>query len=290
MEKILIITYYWPPSGGAGVQRWVKFTKYLTRMGYEPYVLTVDPALATYPQRDESLMAEIPGDVKIFTTKTRELYSVYNKVSAGNKIPYGGFANSKKVDWKEKLMRFIRGNFFIPDPRKGWNPFAYTKAKELIKEFDIQIVITTSPLYSTQLIGLRLKSNMGIKWIADFRDPWTDIYYFKLMHPTFITTAIHKSLERKVLRNANKIITVSDELRRLFAKKANGIKDKTEVVPNGFDSDDFDYKEASRPENDFFRISYIGTISNQYNISCFIKGISNLPVEVKSKLKIRFVG
>ena len=192
MKKILIITYYWPPSGGAGVQRWVKFVKYMTTMGIEPFVLTVHPDYATYPQTDLTLEKDIPDNVQVFYTKSFELYSLYKKISSNKEVPYGGFSNTRKLDIKEKILRFIRGNFIIPDPRKGWNKYAIKKAKELIRLFQIDTVITTSPPHSTQLIGLQLKNQLDIKWLADLRDPWTDIYYFRQMYPTFLAKWLHQ--------------------------------------------------------------------------------------------------
>ncbi len=289
MKKVLIITYYWPPSGGAGVQRWVKFVKYLSLQGVEPYVLTVEPEYATYPQTDYTLEKDIPKSVKVFYTKSLELYSLYKKVSSNKEVPYGGFANTKTVNLKEKIIRFIRGNFIIPDPRKGWNKYAIAKAKELIQTYQIDTVITTSPPHSTQLIGLKLKKELEIKWIADLRDPWTEIYYFKQLYPTKIAKQIHKGLEKKVLKKSDKIITVSEELKKLFAKKAEGIFDKIEVISNGFDTDDFQNIE-SNPDPEFLYISYVGTISKEYNISGLIRAVSELPAKIKTRLKIRFIG
>ena len=289
MKKVLIITYYWPPSGGAGVQRWVKFVKYLPALGIEPYVLTVHPDFATYPQTDPTLEKDIPNSVKVFYAKSFELYSLYKKISSNKEVPYGGFANTKKVDFKEKILRFIRGNFVIPDPRKGWNKYAFAKATELIQGNQIDTIITTSPPHSTQLIGLKLKKKLNIKWVADLRDPWTDIYYFKQMYPTFAASLVHKKLERKVLAGADKIITVSNELKKLFSEKVNNISGKIQVIPNGFDTDDFHHGEKKTFRNEFI-ISYVGTLSLEYNLKGFIQAISDLPEEIRSNTRIRFIG
>ncbi|MBT3385029.1 MAG: glycosyltransferase family 4 protein [Prolixibacteraceae bacterium] len=289
VKKVLIITYYWPPSGGAGVQRWVKFAKYLSKMNVETFVLTVDPKFATYPQIDESLLKDIPESVRVYYTKSFELYSVYKKFSPNKEVPYGGFANSKKANFMEKILRFVRGNFFLPDPRRGWNKFAVKKAREIIRNNNIETIITTSPPHSTQLIGLKLKKQLNIKWLADFRDPWTDIYYYKQLYPTKLATAINKNFERKVLQNSNKTITVSRELKRLFSSKLNNVRDKTEVIPNGFDIDDFlNINKAKR--NNLFYISYVGTISNDYNIDGLINGIKQLSGIIKTKIRLRFIG
>ena len=289
MKKVLIITYYWPPSGGAGVQRWVKFAKYLSRMDIETYVLTVDPKYATYPQIDKSLSKDIPESVKVYFAKSFELYSVYKKLSSNKEAPYGGFANTKKVDFKEKILRFIRGNFFLPDPRRGWNKYAYRKAKEIIQTNNIETVITTSPPHSTQLIGLKLKKRLNIKWLADFRDPWTDIYYYKQLYPTKIATFFNKKLEKKVISIADKIVTVSSDFKVLFSSKVIGSENKIEVIPNGFDLDDFENINV-KSEHELFYISHIGTIAKNYNIEGFIKAIQQLPKDIKDKIRIRFIG
>lgn len=289
MKKVLIITYYWPPSGGAGVQRWVKFVKYLQRFGYEPFVLTVDPKYATYPQIDESLLKDIPASVSVHHTKSFELYSLYKKVSTNKEVPYGGFVNTKKLNFKEKVLRAIRGNLFIPDPRKGWNRYAIKEAKKIIQSNNIEIIITTSPPHSTQLIGLKLKKQLNVKWIADFRDPWTDIYYYKLLYPTFIATSINKYFEKKVIKNADEIVTVSSDFKQLFASKITGSENKIDVIPNGFDSDDFaNIKIESNSK--FFYISHIGTIAKNYDLDGFINAIQLLPKHLSEKIRVRFIG
>ncbi|MBA4322070.1 MAG: hypothetical protein C0408_04570, partial [Odoribacter sp.] len=183
MAKVLIITYYWPPGSGAGVQRWLKFSKYLPEFGIEPVILTVDPEYAAYPATDKSLQTEISNDLKIHKTRATDYFRIYKKDKT--KIPSAGFASNSDKGLKSKILRFIRGNFFIPDPRKGWNKYAFRKACEIIDNEGIKIVITTSPPHSTQLTGLKLKKKYPyIKWISDLRDPWTDIYYYNEFYPT----------------------------------------------------------------------------------------------------------
>ncbi|NDF59959.1 MAG: hypothetical protein EB100_02665, partial [Crocinitomicaceae bacterium] len=163
-NKILIITYYWPPSGGGGVQRWVKFCKYLPEFGYEPIVLTVAPSDASYTLLDHSLEKEISPNLKVYTTRSVESLQLFMKLFGRKKLPHSGFSGENKDTFFSKLFRFIRGNFFIPDPRKGWNRFAQEKAIQLIKEHSIHYLITTSPPHSTQLIGAYLKKKCSIEW------------------------------------------------------------------------------------------------------------------------------
>ena len=289
MKKVLIITYYWPPSGGAGVQRWVKFAKYLSRLGYKPFVLTVDPKYATYPQLDESLKNDIPKEVEVFYTKAYDPFALYKKVSSNKEVPYGGFANTQKLDFKEKVLRFIRGNFFIPDPRRGWNRFAVKAATKIISENQIDTIITSSPPHSTQLIGLKLKKQLGIKWIADLRDPWIDIFYNKLLYQMRFSVYFNKMLERKVLQGADKVLTVSEDMKRLFCEKTDNMQTRIAVIPNGYDNDDFKKVNLIRDPETFY-ISYVGTISNDYPIDGFISALTMLDKEIRDKLKLRFVG
>lgn len=289
MKKVLIITYYWPPSGGAGVQRWLKFAKYLPEFGWQPVILTVDPEFASYPQRDESLQAEVDPDCLVFTTKSFELYDLYKFISGKKEVPYGGFANETRETFPQKVSKFIRGNFLLPDPRKGWNKYALKKATELIRQFSIDTVVTTSPPHSTQLIGIKLKQKFNIRWIADLRDPWTDIYYYNQFKHTYFARCIDRNYEQKVLENADLIITVSEDVKRIFADKSKlAIASKTVVVPNGFDEEDF--RITVIPTETKKIITYTGTISEAYDVDCFLEALSELNTSLKSNLLIRFVG
>jgi glycosyltransferase involved in cell wall biosynthesis len=286
MNKVLIITYYWPPSGGAGVQRWLKFAKYLPESGHEPVILTVDPQFAAYPVTDNSLLNEVPLALKIHKTRATDYFAIYRKDKS--KIPTAGFAGNTDDSFKGKLLRFIRGNFFIPDPRKGWNSFAFKKACELIEAEGIKDIITTSPPHSTQLIGLKLKKKYPtINWIADLRDPWTDIYYYELFYPTFISKSIDRKLEKSVLKNADRIITVGKSLRDSFILKENSISDKSVVIPNGYDAEDFAGLTSASPQK--FTISYIGTLSDTYPVGGFLKALEDFSSKGNDYF-LRFVG
>jgi len=286
MKTDLIITYYWPPSGGAGVQRWLKFSKYLPEFGCTPVILTVDENLASYAQLDHSLVEEINPDLKVHKTKTFEPYNLYRKLSKKKEIPYGGFSNQKKVTLFEKFSRLVRGNLFVPDPRRGWNKYALRKALELIKAENIESVITSGPPHSTHLIGQKIKEQTGIRWIADFRDPWSDIYYYKELYHTLPARLYDSSLEKMVLSGADKIITVSEEVKKLLLRKIPGSEEKIAVIPNGYDESDFE--NVALIKNEFFTITYTGTISMSYRIEQFIEAIDLLPGEVKAQNKNSF--
>lgn len=289
MKKVLIITYYWPPSGGAGVQRWLKFTKYLPQYGIEPIVLTVDPAFASYAQTDESLLNEISPTLQVVRTQSFELYQLYQKLSSKKEIPYGGFANESEASLFQKISRFVRGNFLLPDPRRGWNKYAFKEAIRLISEHSVDTVVTTGPPHSTHLIGKKLQKKTGIKWIADLRDPWTDIYYYNQFYHTAPARAIDRRMERLVVEKADHLITVSaDVLRLLAAKSTKNIAEKASIIPNGFDEADFAGK--TEKEEQKFTITYTGTISEIYDISGLIEAIKKIDQPVLNRIRLRFVG
>jgi glycosyltransferase involved in cell wall biosynthesis len=286
MQKVLIVTYYWPPGSGAGVQRWLKFSKYLTKLGWEAFLLTVDPDFAVYSAIDHSLNNEVPANLTVYKTRARDYFRLYKKDKS--KIPSAGFAIDEEKGFVSHITRFIRGNFFIPDPRRGWNRFAFKKACEIIETRKIDHVITTSPPHSTQLIGLKLKKKYpGIQWIVDLRDPWTDIYYYDKFYPTFLSKRIDSAYEKSVLISADKIITVGKSLKELFSSKIPGIEEKIEVISNGYDEEDFSVLIASKPC--IFTISYVGTLSGSYPINGFLKALKLLS-EDGINFRLRFTG
>ncbi len=288
-NKILLITYYWPPSGGSSVQRWLKMLKYFPEVKIEPYVITVDPSLASYPLIDKTLENEVHPDIKVYQTKTREFYNIYKKISGKKEIPYGGFVNEEKIDFRQIISRIIRSHFFIPDPRRGWNRFAFRKAVELIKKHDIRTIITASPPHSTQLIGLKLKKRFNLHWIADLQDPWTDIYYYNQLYHSFISASIDACYERKVLTEADYVITVSQSIKDIFSSKSKKINPrKICVVPNGYDEDDF--KHIPEVKNNSFQITYTGTMNDDYYpIDSFLTASENI-TDKGFKIFMRFVG
>ena len=284
-QKVLLITYYWPPSGGAGVQRWLKLIKYLNQQGVQCTVITVDPDKASYPVRDDSHLKDIPDTVRVLHTSTREPFALYKKVVRRKTIPYAGFAN-EDTSFPKKVIRFIRGNFFIPDARKGWNKYAYRKAAELLKSESFDAVITSSPPHSTQLVGLQLKKHFPIHWIADLRDPWTDIYYYEMMLHTLWAKRKDLKLEKSVLSGADDILVVSTKIQALFAEKISDAS-KIHVLPNGFDPSDFDQKISERPP--IFTLTYTGTLSADYPINSLLRCLESLK-DLNLALRLCFVG
>jgi glycosyltransferase involved in cell wall biosynthesis len=290
MDNLLYITYYWPPSGGPGVQRSLKFVRYLSQQGFLPSVITVDPRQAYYPLTDETLMAEISPDIEVVRTPTSEPFRFYEALGGSRKMPKPGFAGEGKPGLLQIAARALRGNLFVPDPRKGWNKYLVPAALEQIKKNNPVAILTSSPPHSTQLAGLRLKQLTGLPWIADLRDPWTDIYYYsEFRHLPWIRRK-DESYERAVLEQADAIVVVSDAIKRLFAAKSNKISpSKIHVIPNGYDPADFIGQAAENPSE--FTIAYTGTISGNYNIDGFIKAVSGLFASGhQMKLQIKLTG
>ena len=290
MKKVLIISYYWPPSGGAGVQRMLKTVKYFPEFGIIPYVITVKVDKASYPSTDESLNKDVPAEAKVFRTDTFEPFGIYSKILGKKSIPTG-FSNESNPGAFQKFSRFIRGNFFIPDARRGWVKFAFREACSIIENEKIDTVLVTSPPHSAQLVGLMLKKKYKIKWIADFRDPWTDIYYYdEFSHLSFARKKDIK-YEKDVLTSADNIITVSKDVKKLLAAKIPDIGDnKISIIPNGYDEEDFGNKNLSVNRNEFI-ITYTGTLADSYNPSVFfhaLKKVVNNNPDVK--IKLRFIG
>ncbi len=281
MAKVLIITYYWPPSGGSGVQRWVYFARHLRELGFEPIVISVDETKASYKFIDESF-GNLVKEVEVHKTDTFEVLKLYSKIMGGDdrKFIPQGFAGEKKPGFFQRVSRFIRGNFFIPDARVGWVKYARAKAEEIIKREGIKTVITTGPPHSTHLVGLHLKKKLDIDWFADLRDPWTEIYYNELLFQTNYAKSVNKRLEKKVLETANKVTTVGPTLAALLADKlASTQKAKVNVLYNGYDSDKMAGLPAYTKSNKFI-ISFIGILSDSQPINAFVDGLRLFFMEV----------
>ncbi len=236
-QKVLIVSYYWPPSGGAGVQRFLKFAKYLPYYGVEPVILTCSNP--TYPILDPSLATDIPNGLAVYYSRTIEPFGLYSRLTgispqkAANPTTILG---AKHISFPQRVVRWFRANLFVPDARIGWVPFARSKARSLVRKYRIATVITTGPPHSTHFIGRGLKRKTGIRWIADFRDPWTDIHYNRALPRTRFTKKWDLRMESSVLKEADHITVTAPGTARYFAQKVNR---SYHTIPNGFDPDDF---------------------------------------------------
>jgi glycosyltransferase involved in cell wall biosynthesis len=272
------------------VQRCLKWVKYLPSLGVEPTVLTVDADQATYPVRDESLLQEVPASVRVIRTATLEPFGSYQKLT-GRAIPHGGFANEGAPSFSQKIMRFVRGNLFIPDPRRGWNAYALSAVEKLLAQGEhFDAVLTSSPPHSTQLIGLALQKKYGLPWLADLRDPWTDIYYTKDLHRTAAAAWLDARYESQVLRHADAVLVTSPETERLFRRKLPDLATgKITVLPNGHDEADF--QQAVAPPRNCLRITHTGTITARYRIEHLLRALADCAAAYPAvPLRLRFVG
>lgn len=281
--KVLIATYYWPPSGGPGVQRYLKFASYLPDFGIEPVILTVKNP--TYPIQDKSIVMEVPEGIKIYKTKTFEPFGIYAGLS-------GKKAESIKptIELKGETMRsmigcWIRANIFIPDARVGWLLTARKKAAELARSLNLSTIITTGPPHSVHFIGKYVKEKTGIHWIADFRDPWSQVYYNQILPRTSFADRIDKHLEASVLENADTVIAVTpSQAAELFKIKERDYQ----VITNGFDQKDFEgiiHKPNKPPP---YVIRHIGNIGEAAVPFAFLKAVKE--INTKMHFNIEFIG
>ncbi len=243
MKRLLIITYYWPPTGGSGVQRWVKFSKYLPEFGWQPVVYT--PENPEQLARDESLLADIPACAEVVKTRILEPYELYRRLTGGKKGEGEvNPVNAQQKNWKQRLSLWVRGNCFVPDPRIGWVRPSVRFLKKYLAEHPVDAVVTTGPPHSVHLIGLGLKKALGLRWIADFRDPWTEMFYYKHLGLGPAADRRHHRLEQAVLDGADAVISVSPPVAADFRAKT---KTPVVLITNGFDEDDF--AEAGEPSS-----------------------------------------
>lgn len=272
MKKVLIITYYWPPAGGPGVQRWLKFVKYLRDFEIEPVVYI--PENPSYPILDESLEGEIPQGIKILRQPIREPYKLAGLFSKKDteKISSGIIAEEKNQNFLQKMMLFVRGNFFIPDARVLWVKPSVKYLSAILKEEKIDTIVTTGPPHSLHLIGFNLKKKFNIKWMADFRDPWTQIGYHHKLKLTKSSRGKHEKLEKEVLKKADKVIVTSFSTRDEFQQKTST---EVKVVTNGFDIEENNVAYS----NDKFIISHVGSLLSGRNPINLWEALSELSKE-----------
>ena len=285
-KKALIITYYWPPAGGPGVQRWLKFVKYLPDFDVAPIVYA--PENPNYPITDKTLLDEVPKDLKIIKHPISEPYKLANLFSKNRSksISKGVIPDSKKQNWLDRLLLYVRGNFFIPDARKGWVKPSVAFLSDYILKEQIETIITTGPPHSLHLIGMRLKERLGVKWIADFRDPWTSIGYHKQLKLTKASSLRHKALEKQVLTGCDQIIVTSQTTKNEFQ---NITGKPIEVITNGYDVEPI--PEVALDVK--FSISHIGSMLSKRNPEVLWRVLSDLTVEHKQfgqDLQINFIG
>lgn len=274
-KKVLILSYYWPPAGGPGVQRFLKFSKYLRDFGWDPIIVT--PENGAYPVTDETLLKDIPEGIQVVKTKTLEPFEIYNRLQGkkGKTVPValGGIKDSTSLF--QKFSKYVRANFFLPDARVGWNRYAFKAARKVIQQEKIDAIITTGPPHSTHLVGLSLKRKFKLPWLADFRDPWTKIYYYKFLNRSAKTEAKDLKMETSVLQTADVVTTVSHGMAADLMDRANLM----EIIFNGFDEDDI--PETKSIQTELFTVGYIGSLKPNQNTKALWNAFAELKEEIK---------
>lgn len=288
-KKILIISYYWPPSGGPGVQRWLKFVKYLPEFGWEPTVFI--PENPSYPIIDETLEKEVSKDLKIVKTKIWEPYQIAEFFGKDNKkFKAGQFDVGENQSLKSKLSIWVRGNFFIPDARVFWVNPSVKFLRKYLKENHFDALVTTGPPHSVHLIGLNLKKEFrDLKWIADFRDPWTEISYYQHLKLMKFADQRHRNLEQRVFENADITLATSYSDAENFKKKgANAV-----CITNGFDVENEEPSTLNSQLSTQFTLSYIGVLEQLRNPEVLWEVLNDLIKEnddFRKDFVLKFVG
>ncbi|MEM1324244.1 MAG: glycosyltransferase family 4 protein [Bacteroidota bacterium] len=295
-KRVLIIVYYWPPSGGGGVQRWIKFVKYLPQLGWTPIVYT--PQDAEYPLVDETLASEVSEEVEVLRQPIWEPRKLYKQLFGNEQKKASGakrdnldrlfYIPSKERSWKQNLSIWIRGNLIIPDARVFWVKPSIRFLTDYLKKNPVDAIITSGTPHSLHLIGKALKARLGLPWLADFRDPWTDIEYYDLMMLTRWADAKHRRLEREVLQQADVVTIVSNAWRRkveqLGARRAH-------TITNGYDEADF--AASLPPLSPHFLLGHIGTLANDRNPEVLWQALKELAEEMpgfRENLRVQVVG
>ena len=282
-KRVIILSYYWPPAGGSGVQRWMYFAKYLQQLGWEPILIVPDPKQASYAVLDPSLVGEV-AHIRKVETPSREPLRWYARLSGtSQKIPQGEVPRKSLF---QKAAAFIRGNFFIPDARKGWVPYAVAAVEKILAEGPVHTLITTGPPHSTHLAALQLQEKYQLRWWADFRDPWSEVFYNQSLYRLASSIRKDKALEAQVLQKADGILTT---IGGGFHSSLKAIAPQQHLValPNGFDAESF---KAIRPEPapDQFHLVYTGLLTQNQAYPQIVRALQ--PLSEKTAIRWTLAG
>jgi glycosyltransferase involved in cell wall biosynthesis len=277
LKKVLIITYYWPPSGGAGVQRWLKFVKYLREFGWEPIVYTADNP--EYPIIDASFEKDIPKGIRILKQPIWEPYQLYKKLIGQKKEErvVSGFLQEKgRKTWAQNLSLWLRGNVFIPDARRFWIKPSVKFLNNWLENNKVDAIVSTGPPHSMHLIAAGVHRKTNLPWLADFRDPWTNIDFADDLNMTSYAKKKNARLEKLVVNSASIITVVSEIMQQEFQALTNK---RVEVITNGFDPDDFRIDNSLLVNDGKFSIVHTGSLNNRRNQPALWQAISELRTE-----------
>ena len=285
MKRVLVIAYYWSPSGGSGVQRWVKFVKYLRTEGWDPVVFA--PLNADYPSLDPSFEAEVPAGVEVLRGPIWEPYAAYRSLTGAKSTEVTEISSGKKT-FKQRLSLWIRANLFVPDPRVGWVRPSVKRLKKYLKEHPVDVIVTTGPPHSVHLIGQKLHKALGTPWIPDFRDPWSRMYYLKYLPMTSGTWQKLRAMEQAVLDECTTVLTCTPLVQEEFQAQTST---PVACITNGFDEEDF-RGPAPQPDG-HFNITHTGLFAADGNPLTLWKVLGEMTQENRSfreALRIRLVG
>ena len=286
MKRVLVIAYYWPPSGGSGVQRWVKFVKYLPKEGWEPVVFAPDGA--DYPSLDPSFEAEVPANVEVLRGPIWEPYAAYRSLTGAQSTQVTEISSGEKT-WKQKLSLWIRANLFVPDPRVGWVRPSVKTLTAYLREHPVDVIVTTGPPHSVHLIGQKLHKKLGIPWIPDFRDPWSRMYYLRYLPMTSYTWKKLRRQEQAVLDQCNTVLACTPLVQEEFQAQT---KTPVACITNGFDQEDFAGRQLSRKDR-HFNLAHVGLLAADGNPLVLWQVLGSMaaanPV-FKEALRLRLVG
>ena len=288
MRNVLFISYYFPPSGGSGVQRSLKFVKYLPAYGWRPIVLTVRPDAAAYPDLDHEMPREVPEEALIYRTNAWDPYSLYARWTGkpADKAVTVGFLSDESPSWRDRMARWVRGNVFLPDARVGWVPFATQAGRKILAEHPIDVIYTTGPPHSTHLIGRKLKRLTNTPWVADFRDAWTDIDFKGELAMSAAAATRDAQMEASVLNEASRVISVTPSIVETLAEKTSVT---CETIYNGFDAADL--REKASPPDDTFVITHVGNMNSTRSPEALLRALATLRSEQGWKnALVRLVG
>jgi glycosyltransferase involved in cell wall biosynthesis len=283
MKKVLVVTYYWPPAGGPGVQRVLKFCKYFPEFGWDPVVLTVRNG--EYPNLDPTLLEEAEN-INVYKSISFNPFLLYKILTRKKSVPTFSLDHDSTRGFS-RIPQWIRLNCFIPDARKGWVPFAVRMGKKILKKENIDLIFSSGPPHSLHFIANKLKEKYGIPWIADFRDPWTDLFHLEGHNRLSMVQENDRKKEEKILSSADMITTVSSSLKNLLIQKQ--MSKRIEMVNNGYDENDFTEIPKKQINNDKIVISYIGGMAKSQIPESFFKAISILKNK-NVNVRLRFSG
>ncbi|MBT0812616.1 glycosyltransferase [Litoribacter ruber] len=286
LKKVLIITYYWPPSAGSGVQRWLKFAKYLPQYGWEPVVFT--PENPDFELRDMSLLKEIPRDLEVLKFPIWEPYGIFRKLKGGKIKDPSKILEKGEKGLFDKLSIWMRANLLIPDPRRFWVKPSVEYLSDILEKNKIETVITTGPPHSLHLIGRNLKRKLGVRWVADFRDPWSSWEFLDTLPMTPLVRKQHEELERSVLKEADRVLTISptfqEEISKIYPRSID-------LITNGFDQADLPAQFAAAPEvSKGLKIVYTGIIDAIRDPLPFLKALRQAFEGTAVPVEMTFVG